>query len=51
MRKGNIPQMMAAMRNMVIGLLRKAGENNIAAACRRYAAQPWAALALLGIKT
>ena len=49
--KGNIPQVMAAFRNTVIGLLRKAGESNIAAACRKYAAQPQAALALIGIKT
>jgi predicted transposase YbfD/YdcC len=50
-RKGNIPQVMAALRNTVIGLLRKAGESNIAAACRKFAAQPQAALALIGIKT
>lgn len=50
-RKGNLPQVMAAMRNTVIGLMREAGESNIAAACRKYAAQPWAALALIGIKT
>ena len=50
-REGNIPQVMAALRNTVIGLMRKAGESNIAAACRRFAAQPRAALALIGIKT
>lgn len=50
-RKGNIAQVMAALRNTVIGLLRKAGESNIAAACRKYAAQPQAALVLIGIKT
>src|SRR5437868_2571378 len=50
-RKGSIPEVMAALRNAVIGLMRKAGESNIAAACRRYAAQPQAALALIGIKT
>ncbi len=50
-RKGNIAQVMAALRNTVIGLMRKAGESNIAAACRRFAAQPQAALALIGIKT
>ena len=48
-RCGSIPQMMAALRNLVIGLMRTAGETNIAAACRRFAAQPWAALALIGI--
>lgn len=50
-RKGNIPEVMAALRNTVIGLMRKAGESNIAAACRKFAAQPQAALALIGIKT
>lgn len=50
-RKGNIPQVMAALRNAVIGLMRNAGESNIAAACRKYAAQPQAALALIGIET
>lgn len=50
-RSGSIAQVMAAMRNTVIGLMRKAGEMNIAAACRKFAAQPWSALALIGIKT
>jgi len=49
-RCGSIPQVMAAIRNTAIGLMRRAGETNIAAACRRFAAQPWAALALIGIK-
>jgi predicted transposase YbfD/YdcC len=48
-RCGNIPQVMAALRNVAIGLLRLAGHTNIAAACRYYAAHPWAALAPLGI--
>jgi predicted transposase YbfD/YdcC len=48
-RSGSIPQVMAALRNLAIGLMRLAGEPNIAAACRRYAAQPWTALALMGI--
>lgn len=48
-RCGNIPQMMAALRNLAISLMRIAGETNIAAAGRRFAAQPWAALALIGI--
>jgi hypothetical protein len=46
---GSIPQIMAALRNLVIGLVRTAGETNIAAAGRRFAAQPWAALALICI--
>ena len=48
-RTGNVPQVMAALRNTAIGLLRLAGESNIAAACRRLAAQPEQALTLLGI--
>jgi predicted transposase YbfD/YdcC len=50
-RSGSIPQVMAALRNTVIGLMRKAGETNIAGACRRLAAQPWSALAMIGFKT
>lgn len=49
-RCGAIPEFMAALRNLAIGLMRLAGHQNIAAASRRFAAQPWAALALLGIK-
>jgi predicted transposase YbfD/YdcC len=48
-RCGNIPQVMAALRNTAIGLLRWAGYTNIAAACRQLAAQPAQALALIGI--
>ena len=48
-RCGNIPQVMAALRNAVVGLMRWAGHTNIAAACRRFAAQPQAALHLIGI--
>lgn len=50
-RSGHIPQVMAALRNTAIALMRMAGETNIAAACRRHAAQPWSALALIGIST
>ena len=46
-RCGAIPQVMAALRNTTIGLLRAAGATNIAAAGRHYAAQPRAALALI----
>jgi predicted transposase YbfD/YdcC len=49
-RCGNIPQVMATLRNTVIGLMRWAGHTNIAAACRRFAAQPQAALHLIGIE-
>lgn len=48
-RVGSIPQVLAAVRNAVIGVLRATGETNIAAACRRYAAQPKLAIALLGL--
>jgi len=48
-RCGSLPQVMAAVRNTAIGLMHWAGETNIAAACRRFAAQPWSALALIGI--
>ena len=48
-RCGHIPQVMAALRNTVIGLMRWAGHTNMAAACRRFAAQPRAALHLIGI--
>jgi predicted transposase YbfD/YdcC len=49
-RCGSIPQVMAALRNTGIGLMRWAGYTNIAAACRRFAAQPALALALIGIE-
>jgi len=49
-RCGSIPQVMAALRNTAIGLMRCNGETNIAAACRRFAARPREALALIGIQ-
>jgi predicted transposase YbfD/YdcC len=48
-RKGNIPQVMTSLRNTAIGIMRLIGETNIAAACRKFAARPWTALALLGV--
>lgn len=48
-RAGTVPQCMAAFRNLAIGLLRTLGAANIAAATRRYAAQPARALAALGL--
>ena len=48
-RCGSIPQVMAALRNTVRGLLRCAGHTNMAAACHRFATQPRAALHLIGI--
>lgn len=48
-RCSSIPQVMAASRHAAIGVMRWAGETNIAAARRRFAAQPCLALALIGI--
>jgi predicted transposase YbfD/YdcC len=48
-RAGAGPHVLAAMRNLAIGLLRLGGATNIAAACRRYAAQPAVALAAVGL--
>lgn len=48
-RCGSIPQVMAALRHTTIGLLRWAGFDHIAKACRHMAAQPAQALALIGI--
>jgi len=49
-RAGNVAQVMSSLRNTAIGLMRMAGESNIARGCRKYAAQPWQALALIGIQ-
>ena len=48
-RCSNIPQVMAALRNTAIGLLRWAGYTNVAAVCSPLASQPLQALALIGI--
>ncbi len=48
--RGHIAQVMAALRNTAIGLLRAAGYRNIAKACRQMAAQPQQALALIGVE-
>lgn len=45
---GNLPQVLAAIRNGCIALMRLAGHRNIAAACRFYAARPAEALTLIG---
>ena len=49
-RCGSIAQVMAALRNTAIGLLREAGYLNIAKACREMAAQPQRAMALIGLE-
>jgi predicted transposase YbfD/YdcC len=48
-RVGHIPQVMAALRNLAISLLRLCGAENIAAATRPYAACPALALAAVGL--
>ena len=48
-RSGSAPQVMAALRNTTLGLLRQTGATNIAAALRHYSYQPLETLALLGI--
>lgn len=48
-RAGDIPQVMAALRSAAISVARLHGATNIAAACRRYAAQPALALAAIGL--
>ena len=48
-RSGAAPQVMAALRNVVLGLLRQTGATNIAAALRHYSYKPLETLALLGI--
>lgn len=50
-RVGSIPEVMAALRNTAIGLIRSTGTTQIAATTRRLAARPTEALALLGIPT
>jgi hypothetical protein len=39
-RCGSIPPVMAVGRNIALGLMHWAGETNMTAACRRFAAQP-----------
>jgi predicted transposase YbfD/YdcC len=46
-RTGGAPQIMASLRNITVGLMRWAGYDNLAAACRRHAAHPHEALRLL----
>jgi predicted transposase YbfD/YdcC len=48
-RAGTIPQVMATLRSTAISVARLHGATNIAAACRRYAAQPALALAAIGL--
>jgi len=46
-RCGNIPQVMAALRNTVLTLLRTSGYTHIAQVFRFFAAHPWQALEII----
>lgn len=46
-RSGSAPQLLAALRNTAIGLLKRLGVPNKAAALRRHAAKPLEAMALV----
>jgi predicted transposase YbfD/YdcC len=46
-RSGNAPEVLAALRNAVITLVRAAGHANMAAALRRFAAKPMEAIGLV----
>jgi predicted transposase YbfD/YdcC len=48
-RSGSVPEVMAAVRNVAISLMRQAKWKNIAAGTRHYAARPWKAVALIGV--
>jgi predicted transposase YbfD/YdcC len=48
-RAGSIPEVMAALRNAAITMMRVGGATNIAAACRKYAAQPGLAMEAIGL--
>jgi predicted transposase YbfD/YdcC len=49
-RVGNAPQMMAALRNLALSVLRIAGARNIAKATRHCAAHPHITARLLGVR-
>ena len=48
-RTGSAPQVLAALRDLVIGMLRLGGVKNIAAALRHYGWKPWESPNLIGI--
>lgn len=50
-RSGSAPQVLAALRNLVIGILHYQGKSNIAAALRRYSVHPSEAIALLNLNS
>ena len=48
-RTESAPQLLAALRNLVIGMLRLNGVKNISAALRHYGWKPWETLLLIGL--
>ena len=48
-RTESAPQLLAALRNLVIGMLRMSGVKNITAALRHYGWKPWETLTLIGL--
>ena len=48
-RTGSAPQLLAALRILVIGMLRLSGVKSIWAALRYYAWKPWETLSLIGL--
>ena len=48
-RTGSGPQVMAALRNLGIGILKMAGHTSIAAACRHHARDATRTLTTLGL--
>ena len=48
-RTKSAPQLLAAPRNLVIGMLRLSGVKNISAALRHYAWKPWETLLLISL--
>ena len=50
-RTGSVPQLLAAMRDLVTGMLRLCGVKNILAALRHHAWKRWETLTLIGLPT
>ena len=48
-RTGSAPQLLAALRNLVIGILHLGGVKNIAAALRHYSLKLWQTHDLIGL--
>ena len=48
-RTGSAPQLLASLRNLVIGILRLSGATNLSAALRHYGWKPWKTPTLIGL--